>query len=54
MVVLKILGGLLILGGIFMVLLFPDWKEFMPDAMANTGILIGIILVLVGIYLIKV
>jgi hypothetical protein len=51
---LKILGGLSILAGMFFVFLFPDWKEFQPDAMAYTGIMIGIILIAVGIFLIKI
>jgi len=51
MVIEKILGVLSILGGIFFLFFFPDWKQFQPDFFTKTGILIGILLLLLGIYL---
>jgi len=47
----KILGGLLILGGLFLLIGFPWVTKYQPEEMGKTGILIGIILLLIGIYL---
>jgi len=54
MVIWKILGGLSILAGFFFVFLFPDWKEFQTDQFTLTGIGLGIFLILLGIYLLRI
>lgn len=53
MVIEKILGAISILAGIFFLFFFPDWKQFQPEFFTKTGIVIGIFLLLLGIYLIR-
>jgi len=53
MVIMKIFGALSILAGIFFLVFFPDWKQFQPSSFTNTAIVIGIFLLLLGIYLIR-
>jgi len=54
MILTKILGAGCILFGFFMVVFFPDASEHQQTSMGWTGVLIGIISILLGIYLIKV
>ena len=49
---IKAIGLLLVLGGAFLMLFFPAEAESQPHAMSKTGIVIGIILVIAGIWLI--
>ena len=44
----KGIGVLLILFGIFMMVGFPDIKDLQAHEMSQTGILIGIILIIIG------
>jgi hypothetical protein len=48
----KALGLVLLLAGIFLVVFFPDIEDFQPLGMSKTGILLGIILLVVGVWLI--
>jgi len=48
----KALGLLLILGGVFLMFFFPDIEEFQPHTMSKTGIVLGIIFIIAGIWLI--
>jgi len=48
----KGIGVLMILFGIFMIIFFPDISVIQPEAFSKTGILIGIILLVVGILLV--
>ena len=43
------IGGLLIAGGLAMIFAFPDIAEYQSWQMSNTGILIGVIMVSIGI-----
>lgn len=52
MVVFKILGGLSVLFGLFLMFGVPAGQEYQPIGMARASILIGIFFVLLGIYLI--
>jgi len=54
MIVEKILGVISILAGFFFIFLFPDWTPFQPKSFTKTGIIIGIFLLLLGIYLIRI
>jgi hypothetical protein len=49
----KVVGVLLVLFGIFLVVFFPGigGKGHQPDEFGKTGILIGLVLLLIGIYL---
>lgn len=49
----KIFGGLAIVAGIAFMFLFPDMWEYQSKSFSYTGITIGIILILLGIYLIR-
>jgi hypothetical protein len=54
MILTKIIGAGCILLGFFLVVLFPDSPDFQPPNMTWTGVLFGIFLILLGIYLLKV
>jgi len=43
------IGGLLIIGGLAMIFVFPDATEYQSGAFSYTGILIGAIMVSIGI-----
>lgn len=46
----KAFGILLALGGIFMMLFFPDVAEAQAHAMSKTGIILGIIMLVAGVW----
>jgi hypothetical protein len=48
----KALGILIILGGIFLIIFFPDIEDFQPLGMSKTGIVLGIILLIAGVWFI--
>ena len=48
----KITGIILALIGFFLVTGFPEVTDYQPDGMGKAGILIGLILLIIGIYLI--
>jgi len=48
----KIAGIILALVGFFLVTGFPDVTDYQPEGMGKAGILIGLILLIIGIYLI--
>lgn len=52
--VAKIFGGLLIAAGIVMIFVFPDIVEYQFKQLSHTGVLIGIILLIAGLYLLLV
>jgi hypothetical protein len=54
MILLKIIGAGCVLLGFFLVVLFPDSPDLQPPNMGWAGVLIGIFLILLGIYLLKV
>ena len=43
------IGGLLIVGGLAMIFVFPDISEYQSQAFSYTGMLIGLIMVAAGI-----
>ena len=51
MVVFKILGGLSVLFGLFLMFGVPAAEEYQPAGMARASILIGIFFIILGIYL---
>jgi len=51
MVLYKILGGLSILFGLFLMFGVPAAGEYQPFSMSKAAILIGIFFVILGIYL---
>jgi hypothetical protein len=53
MVVTKIIGGLLVIGGLLFVIVFPDIAVYQSKAFSKTGIIIGVFLILLGIYLLR-
>ena len=48
----KLFGVLLVIVSIFLIAYFPGATELQPEATSKTGILIGIILFFIGIWLI--
>ena len=53
MVVQKIFGWISVVIGALMIISFPAEQKYMPDKFANAGIVIGIFLIALGIFLIK-
>ncbi len=53
MVMQKIFGWISVVIGVLMIISFPSETKFMPDKFANAGIVIGIFLIALGIFLIK-
>ncbi|MBI4010122.1 MAG: hypothetical protein HY361_02930 [Candidatus Aenigmarchaeota archaeon] len=51
MVLFKIIGGLSVVFGLFLMFGVPAAGEYQPPAMSKTAILIGIFFVILGIYL---
>jgi Na+/H+ antiporter NhaB len=49
----KIIGAGIFLLGLAIVIGFPYMKEYTPDAMTNAGVILGLILIGIGIYLMK-
>ncbi|MEM5773067.1 MAG: hypothetical protein QXL86_02460 [Candidatus Aenigmatarchaeota archaeon] len=49
----KILGAACLLGGILMVLFFPEIRDYQPEEIGFTGVVIGFGLIALGIYLLK-
>ena len=52
MVLSQILGILSILFGLFLIFGVPDRRQFQPEGMAKTSILIGMFFIILGIYLV--
>lgn len=52
MVLTKILGGISLLVGIFLVFIYPDIIEYQYEPLSVGGVVLGIILISVGVYLI--
>jgi len=50
---MKIAGGLVFSFGLLMVILFPTGRYHQPDRMALGGVLFGLALMALGIYLIR-
>lgn len=48
-IVTGVAGGLLIVGGLAMIFVFPDINEYQSKAFSYTGILIGTIMTAIGI-----
>lgn len=49
---LRKLTGLILLGlGFFLIWGFPDITDYQPDDMSKTGVFLGVILFLIGVYL---
>jgi hypothetical protein len=48
-IVTGLAGGLLIVGGLAMIFVFPDLNEYQSKAFSYTGILIGTIMAAVGV-----
>ncbi|MEM5869782.1 MAG: hypothetical protein QXR09_01295 [Candidatus Aenigmatarchaeota archaeon] len=49
----KILGAVCLLGGILTVMFFPEIKDYQPEQISFTGVILGFGLIAVGIYLLK-
>jgi len=47
----KILGGICLLLGLSIVIFFPSEKEYQPEEMSISGVVIGIALIGIGLYL---
>ena len=52
MVLGKITGGVLIFVGLAFVFVFPSGQKWQPKQFTTLGILIGIFLILLGIYMV--
>ena len=53
----QILGAGLILGGLAFMFVFPDWhveSAYQPKQFAHSAILIGLLMVIAGVYLVLV
>jgi formate/nitrite transporter FocA (FNT family) len=50
---MKILGGIIFAFGLVMAIAFPTGRYHQPDRMALGGVLFGLALMAVGIYLIR-
>jgi len=46
-------GAITFIFGLLMVILFPSGRYYQPDRMALGGILLGLLLMAIGIYLIR-
>ena len=53
MILTKLLGAGCIVLGFIMVVYFPDATSIQPSSMGWAGVLIGIFLIILGIYLLK-
>jgi hypothetical protein len=49
----KILGAGSFLLGLLIIIHFPDITRYQPESMGRAGILIGLILIAIGLYLMK-
>jgi hypothetical protein len=49
----KIFGAISFLLGLLMILFFPDIRDYQPEAISFTGVVIGFGLIALGIYLLK-
>jgi hypothetical protein len=49
----KILGAGVFLLGLLIVIHFPDIARYQPESMGRAGIIIGLILIVAGLYLMK-
>jgi hypothetical protein len=48
-IILKKLAGLIMAGiGVFLIIGFPDIKDYQPEGMTVTGMFIGLILIIIG------
>lgn len=50
--VTKIVGGAVFAVGLLIVILFPSMRDYQPERFALTGILFGVALMGIGIYLV--
>jgi len=50
----KIIGGICFVIGLMIVIGFPWIMQYQFEAMAKTGILVGLVLMAVGFYLMKI
>jgi len=53
MVMQKVFGWISVALGVLMIISFPSEEKYMPGKFANAGIVIGIFLIALGIFLIK-
>ena len=51
-IALKLFGVLLLFMAVFLIVYFPGAKELQDEAIAKTGIILGIILFIAGVWLI--
>jgi prepilin signal peptidase PulO-like enzyme (type II secretory pathway) len=49
----QIIGGICFIVGLLIVIGFPWITQYQPEAIAKTGILLGLILMGIGFYLMK-
>jgi hypothetical protein len=49
----KIFGAVSLVLGFLIIVGFPSIREYQPEAMSRAGVLIGIILIGIGLYLLK-
>lgn len=53
MVARNIFGWVSVIMGVLFIISFPSVSKYMPDKFAHAGVLLGILLIALGIYLIK-
>ena len=46
----KVIGFILVLAGFWMVFKFPSAMDYQPEGMGLTGVLIGLVLLILGLY----
>lgn len=51
MLLIKLAGLVLALAGLFLMISFPGVMEYQPFGMSKTGIFFGLILLIIGVYL---
>lgn len=49
----KVIGAISLILGFLIVIKFPSIRDYQPEELAKTGVLIGIILIGIGLYLLK-
>ncbi len=53
MVVQNVFGWLSFILGVLMIISFPSVRQYTPDKFSNLGIIAGIFLIVLGLFLIK-